>query len=837
MWRGKHEVKLTPKALALLRALVMRAGQVVTKDELLQVGWPQTVVSDDALTSCVQELRRALHDDARKPRYIETVHRRGFRFIGQLRDLQGQTTAPPETVHRQRADGEKEVARKLAAILSADVQGYSRLMSADEVGTLRTLTAYRVVTDACIHQHRGRVVNTAGDSVLVEFASAVDAVQCAVEIQHALAAKNAALPVERQMAFRIGINVGDVVVEGEQLYGEGVNIAARLEGLAEAGGLCISGTVYDQIKNKVALAYEPLGERVVKNITEPVRVYRVKWEPEGCAGPSPAPTQPGGSRQEQSSVPRLESRVQSQISSPIPGPRPLTPSLVGRELELAQLHTCFAKALQGERQILFVAGEPGIGKTTLVDAFLTRLANEPEHEPEFWIGRGQCIEHYGANEAYLPILEALGRLGRESEGQHLIELLSQQAPTWLVQMPALLTASELEMLQRKTQGATRERMLRELAEAMEALTAERPLVLWLEDLHWSDVSTLDWLALVARRREPAHLLVIGTYRPVDVLVQEHPLPAIKQELQTHGCCVELLLDFLSEEEMAKYLVVRFSVGATGRSPLPGLARVIHRRTDGNPLFMVNVVTDLVARGVLVQSNGRWELKGRVEEVAGGVPESLQKLIAQHITRLRPETQRLLEVASVAGAEFSAAAVAAGSETEIEVIEEQCEELVRREHFLRASGTAEWPDGTVAARYGFLPALYQEVLYDRLTARRRQRLHQQIGEREEQGYGERAREIAAELALHFEQGREYRKAVQYLQHAGVNAGTALGPSGGDHPPHQRAGVTQAPTRYPRTCPARTQAATCLGRAAERHQRLRGPRGGTNLRPQRESCASR
>jgi hypothetical protein len=155
----------------------------------------------------------------------------------------------------------------------------------------------------------------------------------------------------------------------------------------------------------------------------------------------------------------------------------------------------------------------------------------------------------------------LGRLGREPGGQRLIELLGQQAPSWLMQLPALLTTTELEALQRQTQGTTRERMLRELAEAVERLTAERPLVLWLEDLHWADVSTLDWLAYMARRREPARLVVLGTYRPVDVLVREHPLQAVKQELQVHGSCQELALDFLSEEEVAEYLAVRFSVGA------------------------------------------------------------------------------------------------------------------------------------------------------------------------------------------------------------------------------------------------------------------------------------
>jgi adenylate cyclase len=176
-----------------------------------------------------------------------------------------------------------KIERKLAAILSADVKDYSRLTGADEVGTVRTLHAYRETTDSCIAQHYGRIVNTAGDSVLAEFASAVDAVQCAVEIQYALKAKNAELPPERKMEFRIGINVGDVVVEGEQLYGDGVNVAARLQALADVGGIFISGTVYDQIETKLALNYEGLGEQAVKNIAKPVRVWRVVMDEAAAA--------------------------------------------------------------------------------------------------------------------------------------------------------------------------------------------------------------------------------------------------------------------------------------------------------------------------------------------------------------------------------------------------------------------------------------------------------------------------------------------------------------------------------------------------------------------------
>ncbi len=174
----------------------------------------------------------------------------------------------------------KELKRKLAAILSADVKGYSRLMGEDEESTLRTLNAYRELMGSLIQQHRGRVVGTAGDSVLAELDSVVDAVQCAVEIQQVLRAKNALVPENRRMEFRIGINLGDVIEEGDTIYGDGVNIAARLEGLAEAGGICISGSAYEQIENKLPLRYDYLGEHEVKNITKPVRVYRAQIESE-----------------------------------------------------------------------------------------------------------------------------------------------------------------------------------------------------------------------------------------------------------------------------------------------------------------------------------------------------------------------------------------------------------------------------------------------------------------------------------------------------------------------------------------------------------------------------
>jgi class 3 adenylate cyclase len=176
----------------------------------------------------------------------------------------------------------QEVKRKLAAILSADVKGYSRLLGEDELGTIRTLKAYKELMSELIQQHRGRVVDAPGDNLLAEFGSVVDAVRCAVEVQKELKTKNSELPENRRMEFRIGVNLGDVVEESDKLFGDGVNIAARLEGLAEVGGVFISGTAFDQVRNKLSLGYEFRGEQIVKNIAEPVRVYKVLMEPEAA---------------------------------------------------------------------------------------------------------------------------------------------------------------------------------------------------------------------------------------------------------------------------------------------------------------------------------------------------------------------------------------------------------------------------------------------------------------------------------------------------------------------------------------------------------------------------
>jgi AAA ATPase domain len=193
-------------------------------------------------------------------------------------------------------------------------------------------------------------------------------------------------------------------------------------------------------------------------------------------------------------------------------------ALVGREEEMSQLHACLRGALDGQCQVVFVTGEPGIGKRALVGAFLEQVARSTPG----WTGEGQCIEHYGAGEAYLPVFGALHQLCRRLQGSRLREILGQYAPTWLAQMPGLLDTPTRDALALRTQGATRERMLREMADALEALTTEQPVVVVLEDLHWSDHASVELLSFLARSRPSARLLLIGTYRPADVVAREHP---------------------------------------------------------------------------------------------------------------------------------------------------------------------------------------------------------------------------------------------------------------------------------------------------------------------------
>lgn len=444
----------------------------------------------------------------------------------------------------------------------------------------------------------------------------------------------------------------------------------------------------------------------------------------------------------------------------VPALQPPVP-LVGRQAEVAQLDAWFARAQKGQRQVVCITGEPGIGKTALVTAFCHHLSTS---HSRVWLASGQCVEHYGAGEAYLPVLEALERLCRAPAGLPLRALLRQYAPTWLAQMPGLLTPADWEALQREQRSTSRERMLREMLTAMEALTVETPLVLLLEDLQWSDYSTLELLSALARRAAPARLLLMGTYRPEDVLGRGHPLATVTQELQTHGQCVEIALPLLCAADVAAYLAVRFP------APLmpPLVAQALSQATDGHPLGMVALLEDWLAHGVLSLRNGRWALQERDPEGTGLLPERLRQMMTRQQARLSAAAQQMLEAASVAGMQFSTAAVAAALATDILAVEATCASLAARQQFLVRVAAGTGMAETAATTYRFRHALYRQAFAERVTGAWQQQVHQRLGAWGERAYGAQAAAHAAQLAVHFTYGREAPKAVYYLQQAAATA---------------------------------------------------------------------
>jgi len=435
---------------------------------------------------------------------------------------------------------------------------------------------------------------------------------------------------------------------------------------------------------------------------------------------------------------------------------PATPSaghLAGRASCLDALHDALRRTLNGERQLVFVTGEAGIGKTALVDEFQRQAAPAVRGR----LARGQCVEGHGSKEPYYPVLEALGQVCRGSGGDAIVQVLAAQAPTWLVQFPAFVTREHRELLRHEILGATRERMLREIAEALETLTATEPLLLVIEDLQWVDPSTVDVLSALARRRGPAQLLMIATERPVDA-VPGHPLTMLKQDLLVHGLCEEIALKPLSEAEVGEYLAAE----SPGVAVPDGLGAVVYRHSEGNPLFMTAALDHLTERGLLARENGGWRLTRPLEDIRLGVPESLRQLIEAQVNSVPDEAQPALEVASVAGATFSADVIAAAADLFIEAAEDTCDNLARHGRLIRATGFQQFPNGTVSSRYEFVHALYRDVLYERLGAARRARLHLRIGERLEALLSGNVSAVASKLAYHFEQGSDWERATHYLR---------------------------------------------------------------------------
>ena len=447
----------------------------------------------------------------------------------------------------------------------------------------------------------------------------------------------------------------------------------------------------------------------------------------------------------------------------------------GRARELVQFERLLAEARSGQRRLVFVTGEAGIGKTTIIERFLADAAAEDA----LLVARGQCVEHRGAGEAYLPVLEALGRLARQPGAEGLVRLLAQQAPTWLAQMPWLLEDDELESVHRRLAGATHERMLREMLETLEAIGVETPVVLVLEDLHWSDPSTIDLLEAVAKRREPVRLLVLGTYRRGEAIAQDHPVHRLEQSLRSRGLCAQVALGGLAEDALDEYAAALLG----GGSPA-GLGRLLHERTGGNPLFAKTLLESWLEQGLLDEA-------ADLERLAVDIPDSIRDLIEQMLSQLDPADQGLLEAASVAGQRFSAASVAAALDRDTAEVEARCGALARSGRFLESDGEDSWPDGTIASCFAFSHDLQREVVYDRLPAARRARVARQrrqaAGDRLRRARA-RDRPAARRPPRARRRGGARRGRASTRGRAGLRAAR---PSGSPRSPHHRPADARAP----------------------------------------------
>jgi len=432
--------------------------------------------------------------------------------------------------------------------------------------------------------------------------------------------------------------------------------------------------------------------------------------------------------------------------------------LVGRDRDLARLDQALAEARAGQRQIVFVTGEGGIGKTALVESFLRRQANA-----DTWSAQGRCVEQYGTGEAYLPVLEALEHLARDVGVDAFREVLVRYAPAWLAQLPWLAHDADRELLRRTAVDSSAQRMLREIAQALEVLAAQKPIVLWLEDLHWSDPSSLAVIAFLAGRRDPARLFLIASFRPADAQGGASALHGLARQLTQRGQAMQMALGLLDEGAVGEYLRARF--GAAAPHALDALAAFLHRRSDGNALFTVAMVDDLVRRDRLVQQDGIWVLRGSIAELGDGLPDDLRHLVHDQIERLSEDDRRLVEAAAVAGTDFPAASVAAALQADVAAVEDRCTRLAQQGRFLRARESVAWPDGTMSAGFGFLHALYWRGTYERVPQSRRADWQRRIGLRQEQAHGDRCAPIAAELAMRFEAARDIERSVRYLQMAG------------------------------------------------------------------------
>ncbi|MGR8947897.1 MAG: AAA family ATPase [Gammaproteobacteria bacterium] len=445
--------------------------------------------------------------------------------------------------------------------------------------------------------------------------------------------------------------------------------------------------------------------------------------------------------------------------------------IVGRENELETIRQIAQRACATGHQILLISGEAGIGKTTLLKAAREDL--ETNHN--VWAMNGQCIEHHGKSEAYLPLLDAIGRCCRGSRGAEVLSKLAVHAPLWLAEFSGLISEAEFDSVERRIRNASPGRMMRELSDVIEALCENDFVLLSIEDLHWSDTATLDWLAFIARGEADCHLLIIASYRDAAIHDPDNALREVVPELTSLANVTELRLKSLSAESTRMYIERRLGIWDKQDShPESGMQRGlatlsthVHRRTEGNPLFMRSLMDELEINRS--RKNGAIDLDSIIRAIkSGAVPENLKQAISLQVDQVSARERELLEIASVAGDQFTSSVVTEVLTLSSDAAELALADLAREFQLIEAHGMITLPDGTFASKYAFKHSLYSELIYEQIAPGRVVKLHHAIGNYLRRAFEVRPAEIAAKLALHFERAREPLLSSHYCLLAGENS---------------------------------------------------------------------
>jgi serine/threonine protein kinase/tetratricopeptide (TPR) repeat protein len=456
-----------------------------------------------------------------------------------------------------------------------------------------------------------------------------------------------------------------------------------------------------------------------------------------------------------------DSNVATALSSVAVTTRPTAPSvnIVGRDQELAALHEELDRARDGKARMIVVSGEAGAGKTTLIEAFVGQL--ERQHAEPVRIGRGRCSERLAGSEAYLPVLEVLDSLQRHEQLGSLARVIRALAPSWYAQlMPPSENDSSAARLAAETAGGSQERMKREIGALLEEVGRIQPVILWFDDVQWADPSTTNLLGYLTRRLDHTRLLIIATGRPSELAQSKHSFLSLKLDLMARGLCREIVPSTLDESAIERYIRLQFPE----HSFPPGLPALIYERTEGNPLFMADLVRDLRRRQIIQQQDNRWTIGGSLSAIARELPESVRSLIQRKMDALEDTDRRLLAAASVQGMDFDTAIVAGALQLDEEDVETRLDRLEREHALVRFVRELEPPDRSLTLQYRFVHHMYQNTSFESLRATRRVALSRAIAERLVQRYGNQPCDCLAEIAVLFEVGRDGVRAADFWNRA-------------------------------------------------------------------------